>query len=112
MTPRSQRHRLSMNGRKSFLGGIPHGARRVVHRPQEHARERQSNVVLWVRICAPLAPLHTAHAFGTDQVGPSPRHYGRLLITMKVDKHLAVGRLPAESMIELDEHLVAALHEI
>src|SRR6202030_2249855 len=65
-----------------------------------------------VGLSAPLAPFHAAHALGADEIGPGARHGGGFLVAVKIDEHLPLCGFAADTVIVIDQKLIAALHEI
>src|SRR6185503_9370732 len=62
MTSSAQAHWSLENGREVFLvAAVDHGARRVVHWTNQHSRKRQGDVVLRIRVLAPLRLLQSTH---------------------------------------------------
>ena len=61
---------------------------------------------------APLAPLHSPNPFAADHVGPGAGHGDLALSSVKIDQHFALGGLAARLVIEVDQLLIVALHEI
>src|SRR5207253_5191879 len=101
-----------MDWRKSGSGRIAHGPRSVVHGTKKHPRERKRDVVFRLGVRAPLAPLHSANAFAADHVGPRAGHGDLFLPAVKIDEHLALRGFAAHLIVEIDQLLVVALHEI
>ena len=102
MAPSAQTHGTVEDLREVLLGGIQHRPGRVVHRAEKHSREWQGDIVFWVCISAPLAPLIAANAFIADQIRPGTRDSSRLLDTMKVNQHLALGSLATYLVKKVD----------
>src|SRR5205085_11922890 len=97
---------------KSLLRGIQHCAGRVVHRTEKHAGKGQGDVMLWLGFGAPFAPFHASTPFAADHVGPGPGHGYLALPSMKINQHLPLGGLAASLVVEIDQLLIVALHEI
>ena len=67
MTARAQAHRPFVDGRKVFFAAaIDHRARRVIHRPEKHSRERYRDVVFRVRVFAPLVLFEPPDTLSAD----------------------------------------------
>src|SRR5467141_4733061 len=112
MAARTQRHRLLVDWSKGGSSGVPHCSRRVVHGAEEHSCKGKRDVVLWFGVGAPFAPLHPANSFSTDHVGPRAGHGDLFLPTVKIDEHFTFGGFAANFMVEVDQQLIVALHEV
>ena len=66
----------------------------------------------WFGFRAPFAPLHPANTFATDHVGPRAGHGDLFLPAVKINQHLAFRSFAADFMVEVDQQLIVALHEI
>ena len=67
MTTRAQAHRpIEDRSKVLFTAAVYHRARRVIHRPEKHSRERYRDVVFRVRVFAPLVLFEPPDTLSAD----------------------------------------------
>ena len=95
-----------------FRRHVAEASRRVVHRSQQHAGERQGHVVGRGDPPAPFVVLGTEHAFLGEEVRPGAVEASGTVGAMQVEHQPVPGGAGHHAVEEGDHFLVVAVHEV
>ncbi len=110
---RALAHRLGVDGCEVVFVGILHRTLGVVERTSQHADEGDGDFVGdEVALVVPLGLFEAIHTLVVEHIGVGAVEACGLVCTVEVDEEVVFGSSLGHTIVEVDNHLVVAVHKV